>query len=469
MFSKPTEPRSIASQLVLLFTLAAALLLTCGLGVFYWMVVRHAFEEDNAVLADKIFAIRSELKQGGPKALEDEFKSLRAGEHVTYWIRVIDPQGHTVTETPGMSALLPSSIFPQPQGSNVSEQQPKDYQTGAKLFSVITMQSEAGAESFTIHIAQDRSTDERFRKEFGALLAAVLACGLIASAAIAITVTKRGLRPLAELTRSFERVGPAHLDERVPPTAWPRELRPLAVAFDNMLERLEDSFTRLSQFSADLAHELRTPIANMLGEAQVTLTRTRSPEEYREVIESSVAECERLSGIVDNLLFLARAESADRQIQRTRFDARAAVEKIAAYYQTIAEDRHVIIRCTGEGEIYADAVLFARAVSNLVDNALRFTPNAGNISISIAARAADSEISISDTGCGIPAEHLPRVFDRFYRADLSRSSEGVGLGLALVKSITDLHGGSARLESEVGRGTTVVLTFPFTSAAKSAA
>jgi two-component system heavy metal sensor histidine kinase CusS len=366
-----------------------------------------------------------------------------------------------------MSALLPSSIFPQPQSSSVSEQRPKDYQTGVKLFSVITMRSETGAEFFTIEVAQDRSTDERFRKEFGALLAAVLACGLIASAAIAITVTKRGLRPLAEMTRSFERVGPAHLHERVPPAAWPRELRPLAVAFDDMLDRLENSFTRLSQFSADLAHELRTPIANMLGEAQVTLTRTRSPEEYREVIESSVAECERLSGIVDNLLFLARAESADRQIQRTLFDGRAAIEKIAAYYQTIAEDRHVTIRCTGEGEIYADAVLFARAVSNLVDNALRFTPNSGSISISIAVRGAQSEISVSDNGCGIPAEHLPRVFDRFYRADSSRSSDGVGLGLALVKSITDLHGGSARAESEVNRGTIVVLTFPNKNAAES--
>jgi two-component system heavy metal sensor histidine kinase CusS len=236
-----------------------------------------------------------------------------------------------------------------------------------------------------------------------------------------------------------------------------------------MLERLEDSFTRLSQFSADLAHELRTPIANMLGEAQVTLTRTRSPEEYREVIESSVAECERLSGIVDNLLFLARAESADRQIHPTLFDGGPAIEKIAAYYETIAEDRHVTIRCTGEGEISADAVLFSRAVSNLVDNALRFTPDGGGISISIAERDAHSEISVSDTGCGISAEHLPRVFDRFYRADSSRSSEGVGLGLALVKSIVDLHRGSARLDSEVNRGTTVILTFPKPAKGESAA
>jgi two-component system heavy metal sensor histidine kinase CusS len=262
------------------------------------------------------------------------------------------------------------------------------------------------------------------------------------------------------MTRSLERIGPTHLNERVAPGSWPRELQPLAVAFDDMLARLEASFTRLSQFSADLAHELRTPIANILGEAQVTLTRERSPEEYREVIESTIAECERLSGIVDNLLFVARVDADRESIERKEFDGRAAVEKIAAFYRTIAEDRHIAINCTGEGEIYGDPVLFGRAVSNLVDNALRFTPDGGTIQISITVKTAHSEVTVSDNGCGIAPEHLPRVFDRFYRVDSSRSSDGAGLGLALVKSIVDLHGGSAKIESEANRGTTGTVTFP---------
>ena len=126
----------------------------------------------------------------------------------------------------------------------------------------------------------------------------------------------------------------------------------------------------------------------------------------------------------------------------------------------LAEDRHVAINCTGEGEIYGDPVLFGRAVSNLVDNALRFTPDGGTIQISVTVKAVRSEVTVSDNGCGIAPEHLPRVFDRFYRADSSRTSDGAGLGLALVKSIVDLHGGSAKIESEVNRGTTVTLTFP---------
>ena len=460
MPSKRTEPRSIASQLVFLFTPAAALLLFCGLAVFYWIVVQHAFEEDNRALSDKLIALRADIsKTGGPEAVADQLKTVRTSEHIGYWVRLVDSTGHTVAETPAMSELLPSSAFPTAQISTFVRN-PKDYRTAGKLFSLVATLQEARGQPLTIQVAQDRSADEQFTKEFAALLAIVMTFGVLASAAIATTVAKRGLRPLLEMAYSLNRIGPTHLNERVTPIGWPRELRPLAVAFDEMLARLEDSFRRLSQFSADLAHELRTPVGNILGESQVALTRTRTPDEYREVIESNVAECERLSGIIDNLLFLARAEAADGHIQRMVFDGTTAVAKIAALYQMIAEEQQITITCSGEANIYADRMLFDRAVSNLVENALRYTPNGGRILISIATTAAHSEISVKDNGCGLAAEHLPRVFDRFYRADPSRSSQGSGLGLALVKSIADLHGGTANVRSEVGRGTTVTLAFP---------
>ena len=461
MFSKPSKPRSIAAQLIVLFTLAATALLSCGLGVFYWIVVRHAFAEDNAVLADKISALRADFKtKGGPKFLGEELNVHRTGEHAPFWIRVLDAEDRTVTQTPDMDRLLPSNIFPPTQRSASPVRSSKDYRKGEQLFSLIAVGEESAGRTYTIQVAQDRSSDEQVEREFGILLIVVLSGSILASALVAITVAKRGLRPLGEMTRSVERIGPTHLNERVTPAGWPRELQPLAVAFDNMLTRLEASFTRLSQFSADLAHELRTPIANILGEAQVALTRDRTADEYREVIESAIAECERLSGIVDNLLFVARVDAAREPIERKVFDGRAAVEKIATFYQTIAEERHVTIHCTGDGKIYGDPVLFGRAVSNLVDNALRFTPDGGVIQISITAKTEHSEVAVSDNGCGMASEHLPRVFDRFYRVDSSRSSDGAGLGLALVKSIADLHGGSARIESEPNRGTTVTLSFP---------
>ena len=456
MSSKPAEPRSIASQLVVLFTLAAALLLSCGLGTLYWIVVRHAFEEDNEVLADKVSAVRADLSAaGGPKILREELKNFRPGERSAYWVRVLDFTNQTVAETPEMTALLPASIFPDKQIRD-----PTDLRTAGGLFSLITTTHEVAGQPYTIQVAQDRSMDDRFMKQFAALLGAVLALSVVASAVIARTVTKRGLRPLAEMTHALRRVGPKQLHERVTSVGWPRELHPLAIAFDDMLERLEDSFTRLSQFSADIAHELRTPVSNIRGEAEVALTRSRTPEEYRAVIESTVAECQYLTHIVDNLLFLARTEAAEGYLQRTAFDGRAAIEKIAAFYEPGAEEQKLAMTCSGAADFFADEMLFGRALSNLLENALHHTPAGGTIVISIANRGAHSELTVKDTGSGIAAEHLPRVFDRFYRADSSRSSEGVGLGLALVKSITDLHGGSATIESNVGRGTTVTLSFP---------
>jgi two-component system heavy metal sensor histidine kinase CusS len=374
---------------------------------------------------------------------------------------MLDSQGRTYAEAPGMDRLLPTQIFPSPQKSESTVVGLKNYRKGRQLFSLVALNADAGGQLYTVQVAQDRSSDERVERNFAVLFIILLAGSVLASALIAMTVTKRGLRPLREMTQSLGRIGPTHLKERLSPADWPGELKPLAIAFDDMLRRLDDSFTRLSQFSADLAHELRTPIANMLGEAQVALTRERTPTEYRETIESTIGECERLSRIVDNLLFVARVDAASEPIARKRFDARAAAEKIAAFYQTIADEHHVAISCSGEGEIYADPDLFERAVGNLLDNALRFTPENGSIQIRVSKHDTSFEVAVSDNGCGIAPEHLPRVFDRFYRVEPSRGSDGAGLGLALVKSILDLHSGSAGIRSEVGRGTTVTLTFPF--------
>ena len=462
MSSDLTKPRSILSQLVFLFALSAALLLASGLGVFYFLVVRHAMEEDDEVLTDKLFALRTDVeKDARVDALNLEFATLSMHERAMFWMRVIDTAGRTVAETPGMDKFLPASQFS-------GDQTARDFRKDGKLFALRESMAADGAQTYTIQVAQDRSADARFRKQFGALVAGVVGLGAVASAVIAVKVTKRGLRPLERMAVSLRRISPARLDERVTSVAWPPELQPLALAFDAMLDRLQDSFTRLAQFSADLAHELRTPLANLRGEAEVALSRSRSIDEYREVIESSVGECERLSGIIDKLLFLARAEAAERQIQPTRFDGRAAIEKIAKYFQTLAEERRIAIVCEGRGEIFADATLFGQAVSNLVQNALRFTGDGGTITISLNLSVMQAEVSVRDNGCGISTMHLPRIFDRFYRADPARGAEGTGLGLALVKSIADLHGGSVRADSHVGEGTIVTLVFPKPDAGDSA-
>ncbi len=237
MFSKPTERRSIAWQLILLFTVATSLLLACGLGLFYAIVVRHAFAEDNAVLADKIAALRTDLYESGPNVFAKELKGRHAGEHTAYWIRMLDSQGRTYAETPGMDRSLPPEIFPPPQDSASMVGGLKDYRRGSKLFSLVAVNEESGSQRYTLQLAQDRSSDERVERNFAALFIIVLAGSVLGSAFIAIVVTKRGLRPLQEMTQSFGRIGPTHLKERVTPADWPRELQPLAIAFDEMLRR----------------------------------------------------------------------------------------------------------------------------------------------------------------------------------------------------------------------------------------
>jgi two-component system, OmpR family, heavy metal sensor histidine kinase CusS len=470
MSLNPRNTRSIASRLVFSFTLAGAFLVASSLGAFYWLVVRHSFEEDNAALNDKIAGLVQAVKQSGTtRALQSELQSTRAGEHSPYRVRVMDSNGQVLAETPDMGRSLPPNTFPAPQAVSFDESRTINYRVGGRLFSLVATIVPTNRERYVLQVAQDRSADENFNRQTGLLFLATVAASVFASAIIARSAIGRGLQPVAEITRSVQSIGPTRLSDRVASTEWPRELQPLAEAFDQMLNRLEDSFTRLSQFSADLAHELRTPIANILGEAQVALTRERTTEEYRGVIESTVAECERLSHIVDNLLFLARAESAREHIKRTHFDGRAAIEKVASFYRTIADDRNVKIECEGHGTVHADSVLFTRAINNLLDNAIRFTPEGGSVGVAISSRDIALEISVTDTGCGIASEHLARVFDRFYRVDPSRSSVGAGLGLALVKSIAEMHGGSATVDSQINRGTTVTLRFPNSPVAVSTA
>ncbi len=460
MSSRPIK-RSISSRLVLLFTLAAALLLLCGLGVLYWIVVQQAFAEDNAVLADKVLALRSDLEKAeGLRILQDQVNTIRPGEQPVYWIRLLDANGQIMAESASMGETLPRSVFPAPSSHEAPTLSPRNFRKDAKLFSLVTTAEMVAGRPVLVQVGQDRSTDDEFTKKFGALLAIVLTLGVMAAAIIAVNVTRRGLRPLAEMTDALKRIGPTQLNERLGATGWPLELEPMARAFDDMFDRLEESFTRLSQFSADLAHELRTPVANIMGEAEVCLTKSRTAGEYREVIESCMGECARLSGIIDNLLFLARAESSDRQIQPAWFDGRAALDKIADYYRTGADERKIAITCEGQGQVQADPLLFGRAVSNLVDNALRFSPDHGTIALRVNVNAGATEVTVEDNGTGIPPAHISRVFDRFYRVDSSRPSGGSGLGLALVKSISELHGGRTSISSEEGRGTAVTLTFP---------
>jgi two-component system heavy metal sensor histidine kinase CusS len=200
-----------------------------------------------------------------------------------------------------------------------------------------------------------------------------------------------------------------------------------------------------------------------MGEVEVALSRERSAQEYSRVLESSLEECSRLSRMIDSLLFLARAENTELKIEACWFDATKEIRAVLDFYEALSSEEGIELQAQGKSALYGDVILFRRALSNLLANALRYTPRGGRICVTIQNESEQTvEVRIADTGSGIPPEHLPKIFDRFYRVDPSRSQhpEGTGLGLALVRSIMELHGGSVKVESEVGKGTTFALIFP---------
>jgi len=297
------------------------------------------------------------------------------------------------------------------------------------------------------------------RQHLVSILAAA-AIGLAVSVALGLLVVRANLKPLRAIAAAARTVSASNLAVDLPTAGMPRELQQLGEAFNAMLASLRGSFARLAEFSGDLAHELRTPVGNLIGLAQVTLAKPRSAEEYRLVLESSVEECERLSRMVADMLFLVRMDRPTEPLRRTEFELAAEVRHVVQFFEPLLEDRRLSVSVSGAGTVNADRDLVRRAIGNLVSNAVRHTPDGERIEISVRARGGRIECAVRNPGAGIPQEHLPRIFDRFHRVDPSRAGAGAGLGLAMVKSIAEAHGGRVSAASEPGRQTEFVLELP---------
>jgi two-component system heavy metal sensor histidine kinase CusS len=296
------------------------------------------------------------------------------------------------------------------------------------------------------------------------LVSSALAAGLLG-----LLIARRIVFVARHLGQAAGRISANALGERLSLVDTPSELVESALAFNRMLDRLQAAFNRLSQFSSDLAHDLRTPINNLLGEAQVALSRPRCAEDYRQVLESAVEDYERISRLIENMLFVARADDPRASIQREWIDLSMASVRLHDYFESLAEERGVHIECglrgaeDGPRRVWADRTLLMRALGNLISNALRYAPQASTVTV-LATPREDGAclIEVSNLGPAIPAGEQQRIFERLFRVDPSRegSATGSGLGLAIVKSIMEMHGGRASVRSIEGEPTTFGLWFP---------
>ncbi len=463
--------RSITARLTLFYTLTTLIAVTAFTAVLYWKVTANFDVEHLHFLRAKAQELVEDFQDGGdqPNALLGEIDKETAGTMLRqYEARVLALQNAVLGETPGMSTSLPATVFPMPVApAAINRAATRDWYSSGQHYVLVAFNTHApgiSGSAYTVQLALDVSRDDAlladYRRDLLIFLLLLLPVLVLAGG----FTTKRGLRPLARITRAANSVTPANLADRIaldPP--WPPELAELVGVFNEMMERLDEAFARLARFSADLAHELRNPLNNLMGELEVCLTRQRSAEEYRTTLISGLEECRRLAALIENLLFIARAENAEKSVGTERFDAREACEYVLTYHAASAAGRGVRLVCEGDAWINADPLLFRQALGNLLANAIRYAPADSEVRVRVRGLAAGGvEIEVRDQGEGIAPEHLPYVFDRFYRADPARAQrgQGTGLGLAIVRSIMELHGGEASLDSRPGEGSVARLRFP---------
>lgn len=457
----------MTSWLTLYYTGSFLILLTAASAVLYVGLIRNMLQQDQAFLVHKIQVLTA-LLQTQPldragldqEVLEEAEISSRSPS--PFMLRVLDQHNRTLVETPGMTTLLPAEAFETGTTRATHEVFWRPWVRGHFLRSWTGVPEGAASPAWHVQAALDVDSQLGLLATYRRDIGMVLLGGLLLAALIGGTITRRGLRPISQIARATERISVDHLEDRIQAGPWPKELIGLANAFDRMLDRLQSSFERLSQFCADLAHELRTPINTMMGEAQVVLSRPRSAAEYVPVLQSALEEYGRLARMIDTMLFLAQAESSRMPVELVQLDAAAEMRAVLDFYQALADEEGITLCCRGDALVVADSVLLRRALSNLVSNSLKYTSRGGSVTMQAQCTEGRVILSVTDSGSGIASEHLPRLTDRFYRVDPARSASpgGFGLGLAIVKSIMDLHGGGLTIRSSPGQGTEAHLILP---------
>lgn len=435
-------------------------------GLLYLALADNLRRISEQSLRDELGVCRALVSEQGGNlhALHEEVEIDSAvRRYQKFYIRVFDAHGAVLSITPGMDRALSASLFAQTAAQHQGIFK-IDSPTGASYRGVVSTVPRGGNgnEVWTLQVAVDLTQEQVVLERQRVWIWTLLAAALVICPGLGFAIARRSTRPLREVAETARRIESSTLNERIHAEGYPVEIRVLAVAFNGMLERLEESFVRLSRFSADIAHELRTPVNNIRGETEVALARTRTPEELLEVVGSCLEESVRLSELIESLLFLARSESRGDHLHRTEVDLRRLLTDICEYYEAAASDIGVTISVSpGDDSLMAsvDRVLLLRAVGNLTSNALAHCSAGGSVRLSAKQQGEQICVEVRDTGSGISAEALPHVFDRFYRADpaRSRNSGGVGLGLAIVQQIAVMHGGQVKIESNPGHGTTVTI------------
>jgi len=449
---------SLTARLSLMFMLAVTGVLAAA-GYFFSQLSEHHFDElDRHALHEKLEA---------SQRLLGELDDLQDFERVRPQLQALlgghsEMRGFVFDEASAQLFPLPEREAAEPLLLELIAQKKDELELDGRVWRAEAGHVQVGERRLTLLILLDVTVHKAFFHTFsGWLWGALVLCALL-SGLLGWLLVRSGLRPLREVTQVAASVSAKSLRERIPGESTPAELQQLVQAFNAMLARLEDAFVRLSNFSADIAHELRTPLSNLMTHTEVALTRARTLDQYQNNLHSNLEELQRMSRMIDDMLFLAKADNGLIVPDAKPVALEALCAQLLDYYQLSADERGVRFELSGAGTIQGDLLMLRRALSNLLSNALRYTPDDGVIRLQIEHVADKVSLSVANPGATIEPEHLERLFDRFYRGDPARregSPSNAGLGLAITRSIVQAHQGAISCTSQQG-WTTFRLDFP---------
>lgn len=476
-------PSSIIGRITIWYSLSLIFITVLTTNFLYWSLVKAVRAENDKFLLDRVQTISDLLEVESCSSnielcenpvlsvknrIEDEW-STRHFEKI--FVKITDANKNILVLSPGAPQIVIKQVFPLSQkvfdeatkfeSKKITTSDNRKYISISKI--IISKNPKIG--SLRIDLALDLENEEALLNQYKDKLILVLIITSLISLIIGILLAKIGFKPIQNIINITKRIRSTNLYERIEENTLPGELKQIGFTINMMLDNLQDSFARLSRFSSDIAHELRTPINNFRGEIEVALSRERSNEEYRDILQSSLEEIARITEIIEALLFLAQAENAVNEVDKKKIMLKIELEKIVDFYQASAEEEGISIEihASDQMKIFAERTLLQRSIGNILSNAINYTPRGGKIGIACFEESEMAVIAISDNGSGIAQENISFVFDRFYRVDSARAPSklgGFGLGLTIVKSIMKLHQGKIEIESTLNKGTTVKLLFP---------
>lgn len=450
--------RSITTRLALMFALAAfatfSLIGAALYGVLGNELRRHQDDELDTNLQNLRYSIE---RTGDPERwarVQAKMDTLTPSDgRVRFWVLSDDPHYRYGI---GAESLAPFDAVPPGHGEFTPPQ------LGARRYRTVSERVEAFGTrpAVRVIVGVDAAPFAHTLRAFLSALVLVTLGAMMLVMLLGYWIARVGLQPLQRLSREAQALRPKTLSQRLQVAALPDELSDLAGAFNGALGRLEEAYQQLEAFNADVAHELRTPLANLIGGTQVALSRPRGAAEFEEVLQSNLEELERLRSIINDMLFLARADQGEAATGLIEVCVAQEVEKTIEFFEVVLDETGTTVGVEGETQARAamNVALFRRALSNLLQNAIDHSAAGARLVVQVMQQAGAVWVRVSNPGAAVEPTHLPRLFDRFYRVDAARHDDGVlhghGLGLAIVKAVATMHGGAVAAAS--ARGVTTI-------------